>query len=177
MHCKRPAPSVTAAIPWVLLLALCLVPLPSHGQRSQDVLLPDDVPVITNPRTEVFDLRRLEDGESRSFGTGEDRLLVSRHGHQLTISGAATTSRESASLECDLRDESCRVLQEPDGSQATLIVERRPPGYRGRLVWLRCPRKDVLVGVSPGRLAEDLLCPRHGLPIALPGSETHSDGE
>jgi len=85
----------------------------------------------------AFDLSDLEDGETRSFGSGDERLLASRDGDVVTLERPARGDEKALSITCELGTDSCQVLTVGDDSEkVSIMITKSRTGHHGDSVTL-----------------------------------------
>ena len=106
------------ALTWVLgVTVLLLLGIPALAGNAH----------FFGERGEEFDLADLRDGESRTFGDGEDQLTAVRDGDVVTLSRPGNGERRDLALECRVGTDTCKVItiEGDDGDQIMVVVEKR----------------------------------------------------
>jgi hypothetical protein len=71
---------------------------------------------------ESFDLADLRDGETRTFGEGEDQVTVSRQGDEVTIIRPASDDKRIVDVTCSVDRDTCKILTTSDDPEKIMIM-------------------------------------------------------
>ena len=74
---------------------------------------------------EEFDLAELQDGETRSFGTGENQITATRDGDVVTLSRPASDEHSELQITCQVGADTCKVITSDESDRAMIMIEKR----------------------------------------------------
>jgi len=90
------------------------------------VVVADDANVFfLDGEGEAFDLADLIDGETREFGTGEDRMAATRDGDTVSLTRVGRGgSEKELRVTCHLGTDTCRVITTEGSDRVAVSIER-----------------------------------------------------
>jgi hypothetical protein len=84
---------------------------------------------------EAFDLSDLADGETRTFGSGDEQLTATRNGDSVTLDRPARGDEKAITINCELGADSCQVMTFGDDSdKVSVMITKSRTGHGGGLV-------------------------------------------
>jgi hypothetical protein len=100
----------------VAVVALLVLATAGSSLADGNVFFSDD-------ESETFDLADLYDGETRTFGEGEDQITAVREGDVVRLTGLR--ENRVPEITCNVVTDSCKVISVNGGTETMILVNKR----------------------------------------------------